>query len=196
MVRLSRWALFLKRTARRPARPILAGLLLAAALYAGYSAKTAAACAAGCGRTAALWGFLFRQMTNMSPSAATRRSAAGGARISGYVFPSHYFPHLFVASFDVGAGIDYLDGFWFSRRPSAWRFAAAVLAFAKRWLHSPWLACLAAGDLRVPSLHPQDKTLDLSFALLLLAIGSPIDGCSHRRRWLAWCVVLRSPRAL
>ncbi len=189
----SRWALFLKRTARRPARPILAGLLLAAALAAGYFAKTAALVRQDADGLRLYGAFYSDKMTNMSPSAALRHAVPPAAlRISGYVFPSHYFPHLFVASFDVGAGIDYLDGFWFYA--AAFGVAVrsiAVLAFAKRWLRSPWLACLALAIFGFHRFLPQDKTLDLSFALLLLAIGS-LDryGCSHRRRWLAWCVVL------
>lgn len=188
-----RRASFLKRIARRPARPILVGLLLAAVLAAGYFAKTAALVRRDADGLR-LYGALYSdKMTNMSPSAALRHAVPPAAlRISGYVFPSHYFPHLFVASFDVGAGIDYLDGFWFYA--AAFGVAVrsfAVLGFAKRWLRSPWLACLALAIFGFNRFTPQDKTLDLSFALLLLAIGS-LDRhrAARRSRWLAWCVVL------
>lgn len=188
-----RWTLPVARLGRRPLRPILAGLLLAVALAAGYFAKTAALVRHDAGGLRLYGAFYSDKMTNMSPCAALRHGVPPAAlRISGYVFPSHYFPHLFVASFDVGAGIDYLDGFWFYA--AAYGVAVrslAVLAFARRMLRSPWLACLALAIFGLERFTPQDKTLDLSFSLLLLAIAA-LDRYrgSHRRRWLALCVAM------
>ncbi len=176
----SRWALFLKRTARRPARPILAGLLLAAALAAGYSAKTAALVRQDADGLRLYGAFYSDKMTNMSPSAALRHAVPPAAlRISGYVFPSHYFPHLFVASSMSG--------------PASTIWTASVLrgglrrggSLARRaGLRKSPLTLAGVLALAIFGFHrflPQDKTLDLSFALLLLAIGS-LDryGCSHR----------------
>jgi hypothetical protein len=174
-------------------RPILVGLILAAALAAGYFVRTAALVQHDSTGLRLYGAFYSDKLTNMSPCAALRHDVPPAAlRISGYAFPSHYFPHLFVAAFDVGAGIDYLDGFWFYVATfGVFVRSLAVLAFTRRLLRSPWLACLALLVFGLARFIPQDKTLDLSFALLLLAIHSlDLYRCSNRRRWLALCVVL------
>lgn len=188
----ARRAVSATRLLGRPCRPILFGLLLAAALAAGNFVRTASLVRQDQTGLRLYGAFYSDKMTNMSPCAALRHGVPPAAlRISGYVFPSHYFPHLFVASFDVGAGIDYLDGFWFYAAAFGVVVRSlAVLAFARRMLRSPWLACLALTIFGLARFSPQDKTLDLSFALLLLAICS-LDHyrCSRRRRWLALCIV-------
>lgn len=183
----------LKRLFQPSLRPILVGLILAAALSAGYFVRTAALVQNDANGLRLYGAFYSDKLTNMSPCAALRHDVPPAAlRISGYAFPSHYFPHLFVAAFDVGAGIDYLDGFWFYVATfGVFVRSLAVLAFSRRMLHSPWLACLTLLVFGLARFSPQDKTLDLSFALLLLAIGS-LDRyrCSRRRRWLILCVTL------
>jgi len=182
-----------KRCLRPWKSPVLAGLILAVALAAGYFVRTAALVRPDA-KGLRLYGALFSdKMTNMSPCAALRYGVPPAAlRISGYAFPSHYFPHLFVAAFDVGAGIDYLDGFWFYAAAfGVFVRSLAVLAFTRRLLHSPWLACLTLAVFGLARFGPQDKTLDLSFALLLLAICSlDLFRCSQRRRWVFLCVAL------
>ena len=176
-------------------RPILVGLVLAAALASGYFVRTAALVQHDATGLRLYGAFYSDKMTNMSPCAALRHDVPPAAlRISGYAFPSHYFPHLFVAAFDVGAGIDYLDGFWFYAATfGVFVRSLAVLAFTRRLLRSPWLACLALLVFGLARFSPQDKTLDLSFALLLLAIHSlDLYRCSQRRRWLVLCVALIS----
>ncbi|MHB8897504.1 MAG: hypothetical protein ACYC6Y_02015 [Thermoguttaceae bacterium] len=194
-----RWRTGLRRAARLrllragAARPILAGLLLAATLAAGYFLQTAALVRHDATGLRLYGAFYSDKLTNMSPCAALRQGVPPAAlRISGYVFPSHYFPHLFAAAFDVGAGIDYLDGFWFYVAAfGVFVHALAVLAFSRRLLGSPWLACLALGLYGLWRFVPQDKTLDLSFPLLMLAIVSlDLHRCSHRRRWLVLAVAL------
>lgn len=186
-------AFSLKRLSQPSLRPILVGLILAAALAAGYFVRTAALVQHDANGLRLYGAFYSDKLTNMSPCAALRHDVPPAAlRISGYAFPSHYFPHLFVAAFDVGAGIDYLDGFWFYVATfGIFVRSLAVLAFARRLLRSPWLACLALLVFGLARFSPQDKTLDLSFALLLLAISSlDLYRCSHRRRWLILCVML------
>ena len=185
-------AFSLKRLFRPSLRPILVGLILAAALAAGYFVRTAALVQHDTNGLRLYGAFFSDKLTNMSPCAALRHDVPPAAlRISGYAFPSHYFPHLFVAAFDVGAGIDYLDGFWFYVATfGVFVRSLAVLTFSRRMLRSPWLACLALLVFGLARFSPQDKTLDLSFALLLLAISS-LDRyrCARRRRWLVLCVV-------
>lgn len=185
--------LSLRRLLRPSGRPVLVGLLLAAALAGGYFARTAALVRHDATGLRLYGAFYSDKMTNMSPCAALRYDVPPQAlRISGYAFPSHYFPHLFVAAFDVGAGIDYLDGFWFYVATfGVFVRSLAVLAFARRVLRSPWLACLALIVFGLARFSPQDKTLDLSFALLLLAICSlDLSRYARRRRWLVLCVAL------
>ncbi len=190
--RFRRW-LRLRPISIRPGRPVLLGLVLAAALAAGYFVRTAALVRPDATGLRLYGAFFSDKLTNMSPCAALRYGIPPAAlRISGYSFPSHYFPHLFVAAFDVGAGIDYLDGFWFYVATfGVFVRSMAVLAFARRLLGSPWLACLALALFGLWRFSPQDKTLDLSFTLLLLAINSlDVYRCSHRRRWLVLCVAM------
>jgi hypothetical protein len=192
------WPARVRRTLRlrplsTPGSPILLGLLLAVALAAGYFVRTAALVRHDATGLRLYGAFYSDKMTNMSPCAALRYGVPPAAlRISGYSFPSHYFPHLFVAAFDVGARIDYLDGFWFYVATfGVFVRSLAVLAFARRLLRSPWLACLALAVFGLARFSPQDKTLDLSFALLMLAIHAlDLYRCSHRRRWLVLCVAL------
>ena len=178
---------------RRPGRPILLGLLLAGLFAGGYFVRTASLVRMDETGLRLYGAFYSDKLTNMSPCAALRDGVPPAAlRISGYRFPSHYFPHLFVAAFDVGAGIDYLDGFWFYVATfGVFVRSLAVLAFSRRVLRSPWLACLALALFGLWRFSPQDKTLDLSFALLLLAIDA-LDRyrVSRRCRWAVLAVGL------
>ena len=195
------WAISLRRgfaltrLFKPSCRPILVGLILAAALSGGYFLRTATLVQHDEAGLRLYGAFFSDKLTNMSPCAVLRHDVPPAAlRISGYVFPSHYFPHLFVAAFDIGAGIDYLDGFWFYVATfGIFVRSLAVLSFTRRLLRSPWLACLALFVFGLARFSPQDKTLDLSFALFLLAIYSlDLYRCGQRRRWLVLSVVLIS----
>ena len=136
-----------------------------------------------------LYGAMFSdKMTNMSPCAALIEGVPPAAlRMSGYVFPSHYFPHLFVAASHRAVGVDYVDGFWFHAAALGIVIQSlAVLAFCRRLLRSGWLACTGLVLFALTRFTTETKPLDLSFALLLLGIIA-IDrhACAGRRRWAA-----------
>ena len=131
------------------------------------------------------------KMTNMSPCAALIEGVPPAAlRMSGYVFPSHYFPHLFVAASHRTVGVDYVDGFWFHAAALGIVIQSlAVLAFCRRLLRSGWFALAGLVLFAVTRFTTETKPLDLSFALLLLGVIA-IDrhACAGRRRWAAAAV--------
>jgi len=141
-----------------------------------------------------LYGALFSdKMTNMSPCAALIDGVPPAAlRFSGYVFPSHYFPHLFVAASDRAAGVDYVDGFWlYAAALGIVVQSLAVLAFCRRFLRSGWFASAALVLFGLTRFTSEARPLDLSLAFGLLGIVA-VDryACAGRRRWAALAVCL------
>ncbi len=169
------------------------GLLLVAAFTSGYLFRTAALVQPDATGLRLYGAFYSDKMTNMSPCAALIHGVPPAAlRISGYTFPSHYFPHLLVAWLHTLSGVDYVDLFWFHVAALGVAVRSlAVLGFARRVLRSPWLACGALALFGLARFSPQGKTLDLSLALLLLAITA-LDRyrAAGRRRWAVLAVGL------
>jgi len=191
-----------QRAARRLFRRLgpagVAGLVVVAVLAVGHVVRVASLVEWDASGVRLYGAFFSDKMTNMSPCAALMEGVPPAAlRISGYVFPSHYFPHLFVAAADRAVGVDYVDGFWFHAAALGVVIRSlAVLAFCRRFLPSAWPACAALVLFGLTRFTPDDKPLDLSFALLLLAILA-VDryACAGRRRWgvLAVCLLAAMP---
>ena len=191
-----------RRAGRRLCRNLgwagAAGLLVVAVLAVGHVARVASLVEWDASGVRLYGAFFSDKMTNMSPCAALMEGVPPAAlRISGYVFPSHYFPHLFVAAAHRAVGVDYVDGFWFHAAALGVVIRSlAVLAFCRRFLPSAWPACAALVLFGLTRFTPDDKPLDLSFALLLLAIIA-VDryACAGRRRWgaLAVCLLAAMP---
>ena len=185
------------RPARRPWRNLdaagAAGLLVVAVLAVGHVVRVASLVEWDASGVRLHGAFFSDKMTNMSPCAALMEGVPPAAlRISGYVFPSHYFPHLFVAAADRAVGVDYVDGFWFHAAALGVVIRSlAVFAFCRRFLPSAWPACAALVLFGLTRFTPDDKPLDLSFALLLLGILA-VDryACAGRRRWAVLAVSL------
>ena len=148
---------------------------------------------------ARLHGALFSdKMTNMSPCAALIDGVPPATlRMSGYVFPSHYFPHLFVAASHRAVGVDYVDGFWLHAAALGIVIRSlAVLAFCRWFLRNGWFACVALLLFALTRFTAEAKPLDLSFALGLLGIiALDRHARAGRRRWavLAVCLFAAMP---
>ena len=96
---------------------------------------------------------------------------------------SHYFPRLFVAAVCRTTGIDFVRAFWFYAAALGIAVEGlAVLAFCRRLLRSYPLACVALVLHGLCRYGVEQKPLDLSFALLLLALLA-VRRCSASRRW-------------
>lgn len=112
------------------------------------------------------------KLTNLCSCASLLHEAPPSQlRMDGYGFPSHFFPHLFVAAVTKTTGIDYLNVYWFyASALGILLTGAAVVSLSKRFCSKHavvWIALLLVGIFR---FGPEAKPLDLSLAALLLGL--------------------------
>ena len=185
------------RLARRWLRPWDAAQLVSlgviALLVLGYLGRVSALVRPDRGGLRLYGAFYSDKLTNMSPCAALLHGVPPDSlRLSGHAFPSHYFPHMFVAAAARATGIDYLNLFWYHAAALGIIIKAmAVVAFCRRAFRARWVACAAVTVWGLCQIGPEERSLDVSLALLLLgmlALGR-FRHC-RRRRWVVLAVGL------
>jgi hypothetical protein len=169
------------------------GLVLVAGFAVHYVVRVSAAIVPDASGVR-LYGALYSdKLTNMSPCAALMRGVPpANLRMSGQVFPYHYFPHLLVAAASRATGVDYTSGFWFYAAVLGIAInGLAVLAFSRHALGSPGLGLVGLVYFGLTQFGPETRPLDLSIAMLLLGlVGLDRFRREGRRRWAALAVVL------
>ncbi|MBI3463888.1 MAG: hypothetical protein HY000_12650 [Planctomycetes bacterium] len=109
-------------------------------------------------------------------------------RFDGHTFPNHYFPHLFVAASCHTTGIDYVDAYWFYAPAMGIAITGlAILASCRRWHHANGFGVAALSVYGVFRFGPEARALELSFALLLLALLAMQR--FHAGRRLRWALL-------
>lgn len=120
-----------------------------------------------------LYGPLFSdKMTVMACCPALRVSVPPeNLRMAGEPFPSHYFPHLFVAAASPWFGGDWIDVYWcYAPLLGLATCGLAVYGFASVLLANRWLAVAALAIYGLSTFSLELRVLDISFALVCLGL--------------------------
>jgi hypothetical protein len=178
------------RAAWHPAQRL--GMLLLAAFVVGHVGRVASLVRYDRGGLRLYGAFYSDKLASTSDCVALMHEVPPrDMRFAGRRSFNHYFPRLFVAAVCRATGIDFVGAFWFYAAALGIAVEGlAVLAFCRRVLRSYPLACAALLLHGLARYGAEQKPMDLSLALLLLALLA-VRRCSasRRRRWGGLAVV-------